>query len=149
MHELAKKLHGREIDEEINSEEEAQAKKDGLIVIFGASDDLIEFRGAIHDEIGVCERGSMHLHSKGLMDNPVNIECERCRARAIQVQNKCVQVDYRWDEGGYSWLIHAEYNLQRGLPKVEYGTFDIMEDGEPYCRGIVISIHALPSVPEI
>jgi hypothetical protein len=31
------------------------AKDNGLVIVFGASDDLVELRGAIHDEVGACD----------------------------------------------------------------------------------------------
>ena len=52
METLAAILDGREIGSEITKAEADQAKAAGLVVVFGASDDLMEFRGAIYDEIG-------------------------------------------------------------------------------------------------
>jgi hypothetical protein len=49
---LAALLTGREYRQEITRAEEADAKAAGLVVAFGASDDLLEFRGAIDDEVG-------------------------------------------------------------------------------------------------
>ena len=48
-------LHGREYRDEISDFEIKQAKECGLVVIFGASDDLLEFRGASSDELGAWE----------------------------------------------------------------------------------------------
>jgi len=58
--ELAAKLNGREYGEEITDTEEIEAKKSGLVVIFGYSDDSAELRGAINDEIG-CNGGGNSL----------------------------------------------------------------------------------------
>lgn len=44
---LAAILNGRTYGDEITKEEEAQAKAAELVVIYGASDDLVEFGGAI------------------------------------------------------------------------------------------------------
>lgn len=53
---LALKLNNCQIDEEISKTDEQEAKKNNLVVVFGASDDLIEFRGAINDEQGAKDR---------------------------------------------------------------------------------------------
>ena len=65
--ELAAKLNGREYCREITDEEVRQAKEAGLVVVFGASDDLIEFRGAIRDE-GDCYDGrEVLIDAKGVL----------------------------------------------------------------------------------
>ena len=48
-------INGRQYRDELTKEEEKSAEGSGLIVIFGASDDLIEFRGKLDDEIGAYE----------------------------------------------------------------------------------------------
>ena len=48
--ELAELLNGRQYREEITSDEEKIAYENGLIVIFGASDDLTIFKGIIDTE---------------------------------------------------------------------------------------------------
>lgn len=50
--EFAAMLNGREYRREITKAEEKEAKAAGLIVAFGASDDNLELRGAVDDEIG-------------------------------------------------------------------------------------------------
>lgn len=50
--ELAARLDGREYGSEMTEDEEAEAKEAGLLVIFGYSDDSIEFRGAFHVDGG-------------------------------------------------------------------------------------------------
>lgn len=48
---LAEMINGRSYRNEMHKEEEQIAKESGLIVIFGACDDLVEFRGAIREKI--------------------------------------------------------------------------------------------------
>ena len=52
---LSKKLNGCEYRDEVSTEVANEAKERGLVIVFGASDDLIEFRGAIYDEIDAYE----------------------------------------------------------------------------------------------
>ncbi len=134
---LAAQLTGREYGSEISKEEEAAAKAAGLLVIFGASDDLMEFRGIIHDEAYPGEEGVVKLHRAGLLDeHDEDCECKWCCYEATA--KKCAGVQAQWcKEKGYSWTYKTE------LP---HATFEIGQDGGKYCRGIVIEASALPSL---
>ena len=59
--EFAARLNGREYRSEITKDECAEAKSAGLVVVFGASDDLIEFGGALHGEGGCFDGGTFLL----------------------------------------------------------------------------------------
>jgi KTSC domain len=128
---LAGLLNGREYGKEMAKEEEQQAKAAGLIVIFGASDDLMEFRGFVDDERGAPTIAL--LDAKGLLPFREDIQHDDDAlkdyfARAPQVR----AVDALWaKEDGYSWTYRTD---------VPHATFEIVEDGEPYCRGIVIDV---------
>ncbi|MGK5031496.1 KTSC domain-containing protein [Janthinobacterium sp. MDT1-19] len=128
---LAGLLTGREYGKEMLKEEEMQAKAAGLIVIFGASDDLMEFRGFVDDERGAPTIAL--IDAKGLLPFREDIEhddeaLKDYFARAPQVR----AVDALWaKEDGYSWTYRTD---------VSHATFEIVEDGEPYCRGIVIDV---------
>ena len=128
---LAGLLTGREYGSEMAKEEELQAKAAGLIVIFGASDDLMEFRGFVDDERGAPTIAL--LDAKGLLPFREDIQHDDDAlkdyfARAPQVR----AVDALWGkEDGYSWTYRTD---------MPHATFEIVEDGEPYCRGIVIDV---------
>lgn len=128
---LAGLLTGREYGKEMLKEEEMQAKAAGLIVIFGASDDLMEFRGFIDDECGAPTIAL--LDAKGLLPFREDIQHDNDAlkdyfARAPQVR----AVDALWaKEDGYSWTYRTD---------MPHATFEIVEGGEPYCRGIVIDV---------
>ena len=128
---LAGLLTGREYGKEMLKEEEMQAKAAGLVVIFGASDDLMEFRGFVDDERGAPTIAL--IDAKGLLPFREDIEhddeaLKDYFARAPQVR----AVDALWaKEDGYSWTYRTS---------VPHATFEIVEGGEPYCRGIVIDV---------
>lgn len=75
---LATQLNGRSYRNEIEKEEEEIAKDSGLIVIFGASDDLIEFRGVIYDEIDAWDGTHFIIATPG-MEIPVDEDDETYR----------------------------------------------------------------------
>ena len=128
---LAGLLTGREYGKEMAKEEEMQAKTAGLIVIFGASDDLMEFRGFANDERGAPTIAL--IDAKGLLPFREDIEhddeaLKDYFARAPKVR----AVDALWaKEEGYSWTFRTS---------IPHATFEIVEGGEPYCRGIVIDV---------
>lgn len=98
---MAALLNGREIGQEITKDEEHIAKESGLLVVFGASDDLMEFRGKYRQEFDCYDGGKFPF------------------------------IEAIWGRDDISWQYETE------LP---HATFDIMEDGEVYCRGIVIDM---------
>lgn len=127
--ELAALLNNREYREEITRDEEAQAKHAGLVVVFGASDDLMEFRGAIHNELDAYEGTAAYLDANGLLVN----ECEDSECiYFIRLKRKAKNINQIWDKDGYSWVYETD---------IPHETFDILEDGEKYCRGIVFSLN--------
>lgn len=130
--EFAALITGREYGEEMTREEEAQAKAAGLLVVFGASDDLTEVRGALHDEAGACDGATHRIDAKGFVpdwesvDHDDEDECAAYFAR----KGRGAEVRAKWAEGDYSWVIETD---------VPHATFEIVEGDEKYCRGVVIS----------
>jgi len=129
--ELASILNGREYTKEITKEEAQQAKENGLVVVFGASDDLIEFLGAIDDEVSCYEGGLIAISKEGLPRN----ECDddECPYFAKLLEGM-LKIKVLWDKDGYCWKYETPF------PVAE---FDIFEDGEKYCRGIVFDINSI------
>ena len=131
--ELAAKLNGREYWREITNEEVRQAKEAGLVVVFGASDDLIEFRGAIRDEGDCYDGGTVLFDAKGVLPSWDSAsECEESAQEYFERKAKARTITALWaKEPGYSWTYKTD---------IPHETFEIVEDGEPYCRGIVFNI---------
>jgi len=83
-------LDGCEYRKEGNPDLFASMKEAGLVAVFGASDDLIEFRGAIDDEAG---HGYAYFSEEGLLET--DCEDERCPyfekllAGAPHIESKC------------------------------------------------------------
>lgn len=129
--EMAALLNGRQYRNEITKDECELAKQNNLVVVFGASDDLVEFRGAIYDEEGCYDGGEIYINGGGILPyHETNCECEYCGYEAQLEYAKLLKVIW-CEEDGYSWTYEFD------LP---YATFDIMDDGEKYCRGIVFSM---------
>jgi hypothetical protein len=132
--ELAEHLNGREYGEEIARFESKVAEESGLVVVYGASDDLTEFEGAIYDEVGCYDGGTIYLDSNGILD----IDCDNPDCPLLKRHLKqCKTIESIWDKDGYSWTYKTD---------IPHETFEIMEDGEKYCRGIVFDITELEAV---
>lgn len=122
--ELAIFLQGREYGNEITKEESKQAKENGLVVVFGYSDDCMELRGAINDEFG----------TEAYFDNEGNT-LERCDDDCIHSQRAFEKANKI--EGDYT---NSGWRFTTTIP---HDTFDIVEEDELYCRGIVFNIKDL------
>lgn len=137
--ELAALLHGREYRNEITLAEEASAKASGLVVAFGASDDLMEFRGAINDEVGAYDGTTVRIDGEGIAPT--------WPADSDEGWSESEAEDYfRRKAAGFK-EIHAIWSPQdmpdtswRFATAIPHATFDVMEDGDIYCRGIVFSL---------
>ena len=113
--EFAAKITGRNRGNELTKEEDRQAKDYGLVVVFGESDDLVEFRGSIDDEL------SIYINA--------------CRNYFLSENSR--EIIALWnDDDMYAWA----WTYETDIP---HATFEIY-DNEPFCRGIVFSVKELP-----
>ena len=129
---LAGLLTGREYGKEMVKEEEQQAKAAGLIVIFGASDDLMEFRGFVDDERGYYPSRVALIDASGLLPVREDVEDDGALKDFFARELGARAIEALWCvEEGCIWTYRTD---------VPHATFEIVEDGEPYCRGIVIDV---------
>jgi hypothetical protein len=127
--EAAAALEGNEYTQEGSKELFDRMNEAGLVAIFGASDDLAELRGAIHDEQGCYDGGEILVTQTGLFSPRCdNDDCPHEK----MIRAGATKIEALWcEEDGISWTYRTD------LP---HETFHIMEDGEVYCRGIVFSL---------
>lgn len=130
--ELAALLTGREIGDEITPEIAALAKKHKLVIVYGASDDLIEIAGAFVEEFGAYDGGSFKIDKQGPLPDREQIDDDDELQAYFKREPKSKTVEALWcKEGDYSWTYKTT---------IPHETFEIVEDGEPYCRGIVFKL---------
>jgi hypothetical protein len=133
-------LNGNEYRREGSKELFAAMKADGLVAVFGASDDLLEFRGAIYDEVGAYEGTTVKVDAEGLIPTWDSLEdaSESEHAAYFRRKPNGVAIEAVWAPGDpdASWLI---------ITDIPHATFDIMEEGDLYCRGIVFALSDLPA----
>jgi hypothetical protein len=130
--EFAAMITGREYGQELTPAEEAQAKAAGLLVVYGASDDLMEFSGAFRDEQGAWGGTTARVTPSGLLPSWDSVcDDEDDAEQYFKRKPGAKEITATWDSEGYSWVIGT------ALP---HAPFEIMEDGEKYCRGLVLAM---------
>jgi hypothetical protein len=140
--ELAERLNGRQYGE-ISPLDAELARKNGLVIVYGASDDLMEFTGAINGEMEVYEGGTVRITSNGILKVP----CEDMGAYCIE---ECEHYKKIWDSALKITAVWGErrpnipWTYQTDIP---HETFDIMSEEEVYCRGIVFALADLDKKP--
>lgn len=133
----ATELNGREYGNELTDAEEKEIKKKGLVVVYGYSDDNIEFRGAINDEAGCYAGGDIFIDAKGVLPDLENLDCEPDEMRDyLKREKKAVKITAVWSpkKPDCSWIYKT---------KIPHETFKIMEDSELFCVGIIFNIKDL------
>jgi len=128
--ELAARLDGREYGSEITPEEAKAAEEAGLVVVFGYSDDNVELRGAITDEVSAYNGATVYLDGAKVLEN--DCEDEQC-PHFIRAQAKAPRFKARWSSNASA----AAWTFDVTWP---HATFRVNEDGEPFCDGVVFAL---------
>lgn len=134
--ELAQELDGSAYPLDISKSLQEQALAAGLVVVYGQSDDLMEFRGAIDGAVGCYGGITVHLNADGLIHNKCGDECPYFPVLLANAS----PIEALWCDGsGFSWTYKTS---------IPHQTFLITDDDEPYCRGIVFGLgDAVPQEP--
>ena len=128
--EFAEILNGSEYLKEMSLQEKKEAEASGLLVIYGASDDITIFSGTINDERGAWD-GATHI----LFENGDFFDRDELHEQMVNkgyiAPKTAMQIVAEWcpDYFECSWMI---------TPNVPHAKFYIMEDGEVYCVGAVV-----------
>lgn len=120
--EFAQMINGKQYGYPQFTKEELQIAKDnGFVIVYGASDDLMEFDGAIQDEGGCYDGGTVWFDRNRVYNGTVTAG-DRC-------------IEALWcKEDDITWTYKTD---------IPHETFMIYEGDEAYCRGIVFSINDL------
>jgi len=125
--EFADGLNGRNYMNEITPIEEQRAKELGIVIMYGYSDDNVELRGYIDEEVGAYDGTTVYLDKDGVFELDCDCCSEECKLLREHLK-ECRVVEAVWDADGYSWVFQTD---------IPHETFDVYDDGEKYCRGIV------------
>lgn len=133
---FAEMITGVEYPFRLTKPQRKLAADNRLLVVYGASDDLCEIDGAETDETGAS--GIVFLTKEGkIMVEPDDDESDVLDKFGFLQEFKnsrrdAIRVELLWcKEGDYSWTLRSD---------TPHATFEIAEDGEPFCRGLVIDL---------
>lgn len=127
---LAVQLNGCDYREGPSEELIQYAKDNKLVIVFGYSDDGIEFRGALNDEFGAP--GLVHLDHRGFIKS----ECDDYSCPYFKrLLEDSVTIESFWDE--------KPNRIWSYKTKIPHSVFTMKEDGEEMAEGIVFSMEAL------
>lgn len=129
--EIASLLDGMEYGSVLRGHIRCRAADAGIVIVFGASDDLIELDGAIFSEADAWGGGSIMVDRDGLVSRDDDDTDEEIAEYVVR-SKRAGTITANWDPGdGYSWTYTTS---------IPHETFEVMEDGEAYCRGIVFRL---------
>lgn len=130
IHDVASKLDGIQYRQgEPDRAFEKELRDNRLVVVIGSSDDLVNFYGAISDELGAYEH---YITPEGMSRN--KCDCDGCPYYEEHLKNAKV-IEPEWcNHPDYAWTYKTS---------IPHATFDVMEDDEKYCRGIIFSLDCL------
>ena len=125
--EVASKINGRQYRNELTQEIIKELKDNGLVAVFGASDDLCEFEGVYSDEKSAWD-GTTHYFNGKRFINPTDDE-EECS----ELTEACFFIEQIWcPDNKKSW------GFRTNIPNAE--KFIIMEDDEEYGEGLIFKL---------
>lgn len=132
---LAQRLNGRQYGEELSSREVCEARDRGFVVVYGYSDDNVEFNGAITDEVGAWGGAEIYFNEKGILPEP-HCDCDECPyyEAAKEVAYNIVATRDAEKGNGSVWRFYTE---------IPHETFCIYEDDRLFGEGIVFDIESL------
>lgn len=126
---IAEKLNGSEYPLRTSLEIREECRRDGIVIVCGGSDDLMEFSGAIDEEISCYDGGTVYINKQGCVEN--KCEDDDCPYFKI-LMNNATKIEALWcDEPDIAWTYKTD---------IPHSTFLVHEDDEIYCRGIVFNL---------
>lgn len=127
LQKFADELNGREWRYPfLSTEEKEYAEENGIVIVFGESDDLMEFEGAICDEGDCYDGGNVYFTRNGV----AYINDDPCIEKYSKIEAK-----YCKDKNENGEIIAWTYETD--IPHV---SFMIMDGDMPDCRGVIFRI---------
>lgn len=134
---FAEMIDRREYPFRLTKTEVELARAAGLVVMYGQSDDLVEMEGVINDEFGAYDSTTLRMTQAGPLpdwESFDNSDIDECRKYFVRDALPKRDIFAEWapkDEPALSWRFRTD---------IPHATFNVMEDGEVFCRGIVFAL---------
>ena len=137
--EFAAQIGGRRRGKELTADEKRLAKENGLVVVYGASDDTMIIDGALDDDAECFDGGTFHINRNGLvlwLDEDGEF-CENCPYFKAELSS-AMEITAVWhDKGNPCWTFKTD------IPHEEFAVWDDDEPDHLFGIGIVFSLDSL------
>jgi hypothetical protein len=141
--EYAEKLNGIDYDRfrRLSRDDFNDAKESGLVVVHGYSDDNAEFRGALYEEISATGDTIVYVSKDGFFDSyACDCECKYFKKAEKDFEQNAKAIKALWCPKDENGKVIASWTYETDIP---HAVFDVVEDGEIYCKGIVFNLSDL------
>lgn len=135
LDDLVNLIGNHEYGDDIPASAISLADQIGAAIIYGYSDDGIIVEGAVQDQAGVYGGTTVWVDEEGFLPINENQNCTDAEIETISDYRKLVKrfdrsvkVEAIEEQDGYYWQYKTDW---------PHKTFEITEDGEPWCKGIV------------
>lgn len=140
LKEWAEKLNGCEYGDELSNEDKKLLEKDGIVAVFGYSDDNIELEGAIYDELPAYDEKTYYWFGKYFVSNNRINEFLDYVDDEFYVFKPILEPLFK-NNFERSYIIskpgeNCQFEYETNIP-CEW--FNVMEDGNLYCKGFVFN----------
>lgn len=130
-------LNGIDYKDVLPDDVKTLAEDNGIVIVYGWSDDILEFDGAMHDEVYVSGGDVVKFDRKGVIpewDDVYDEGIEEVRRYLERIDEQNLSEIKVMPEGqeGYFWAYETD---------IPHSTFEVLEDGERFCKGIVFDLN--------
>ena len=137
--ELAARLNGSEYPMRLSKVVTDEIAASHLVVMCGSSDDNVVFFGAVDDEVGAYQGVTVLFDQSGLIFNePPNADLSKESGRKemrywLDRMERGREIKALWcdDASDYAWSFETD---------IPHAAFDVMDEGDRFCRAIVFSL---------
>lgn len=123
---MARRLDNIDIDD--IDHQLISAKAAGLLIVYGQSDDLLEFRGIWEDEYGAYGGCDCHIDQNGILLNECDCDCPYFK-RINHDNFTAINAAWNDEDEELAWVVSSD---------APHSSFTYHCDGEPFGVGIVI-----------
>lgn len=128
---FAEMINGRQIGDELSKEDERLAKRSGLVVVFGYSDDNVELRGSIEEEVGAFDGCDVLFVNGDVLAEHEECECDFCGYKDLSKRAKKITAIWDAKDAAPTWTFKTD---------IPHAKFMIYEDDEAFCQGLVFDV---------
>jgi hypothetical protein len=112
----------------------SKLKENGLILVYGSSDDTICVSGAINDSEYISNCMAILLSKEGILKSNEDLDTDEELDKWRLQRENSRRIHIVWSEGEYDW----EYETD-----IKHVTFEILDGDEKYCRGLIFKLEDL------